>query len=393
MEYANKYLWDIPREWNIGTETLPLRERIKDMPRKGRVDFDGIIESEYGEKLITNMKYYILYKDEMDPELLEYYRSIGLNKRLFNKNELYAKWALYTPVSMEKEENKDKAYPLLFINHGATMPIHWEESSGFLPIAGREEMIVISAQNHNVDNLLKLLKFIEDNYPIDRSRIYATGYSQGGFKTLKFAYNYPDLFAAIAPCGAPLSLPDEVLPMSVIEKGKVFDIPGITICGQEESLEYFPMNQENVSLEIMGPDRHGKSLGEDPTTSELFNPNLEVIPISAKSRIAMYNKRRISLRRQQVSFTDCLKLVNSENEVERKLGIPADKIEIKVYSGVRHFISTVNNGEGKPFLKIVSVEGQPHWPIATMPEISWDYMKHFRRDTVTKKIIIDNKES
>ncbi len=387
-DYDNMYLWDIPREWNIGTEELPLRIRIKDMPRKDRVDFSKIINSDYGNLLISNMKPYILYKDEMDAELLEYYRSIGLNKKIYNREKLYEKWALYTPISLEKPANKDKHYPVLFINHGACMPIHWEESTGYLPIAGKEELIVISAQNHNSDNLMKILDFVEGKYNVDKSRVYLCGYSQGGMQSLMCAYRNPTRITAMAPCGSPLSLPDQMLPAQLINNAIGYDIPGITICGQEESLEYFPANLDNVSLDIMGPDRHGASLEADPTLHDLFNPKLDVIPKTAEAKIRMYNKRRTSMRLNEIPFDRCIDCKNSSNEVERMHGFPADETNFETIYGVRHFTSILKNDKDMNICKIISVEGQPHWPIATMPQIAWDYMKHFVRDVKTKEIII-----
>jgi predicted peptidase len=47
-----------------------------------------------------------------------------------------------------------------------------------------------------------LLDELEDTYRIDRSRIYLTGLSMGGYATWRLAMLYPDRFAAILPvCG------------------------------------------------------------------------------------------------------------------------------------------------------------------------------------------------
>jgi len=50
----------------------------------------------------------------------------------------------------------------------------------------------------------------EKNYPIDESRIYATGFSKGGAATMRVGIAFPEIFAAIAPGGAgPASLTGE----------------------------------------------------------------------------------------------------------------------------------------------------------------------------------------
>lgn len=49
---------------------------------------------------------------------------------------------------------------------------------------------------------IKLNRFLDSvmaRYPVDRNRIYLTGYSMGGIGTLDFAIRYPDRFAALLP--------------------------------------------------------------------------------------------------------------------------------------------------------------------------------------------------
>lgn len=47
-----------------------------------------------------------------------------------------------------------------------------------------------------VDGVLGLLKSIVAKYPVDASRLYATGQSMGGMIAMYFNINYPDIFAA-----------------------------------------------------------------------------------------------------------------------------------------------------------------------------------------------------
>jgi predicted peptidase len=49
------------------------------------------------------------------------------------------------------------------------------------------------------NKLYALYENICNTYKVDKTRVYLTGFSMGGFGTLKFARDYPDLFAAIAP--------------------------------------------------------------------------------------------------------------------------------------------------------------------------------------------------
>ena len=85
---------------------------------------------------------YIRYSDEMDPAYVQKWHAQGLDKQVMERNDFYHRWALFTPVS--SREKSSRRYPLLFVLHGSSMPINWEECSGFLPIAARDPIIFLS---------------------------------------------------------------------------------------------------------------------------------------------------------------------------------------------------------------------------------------------------------
>ena len=50
--------------------------------------------------------------------------------------------------------------------------------------------------------VIRLLDHISEKFPVDRSRIYLTGLSMGGYGSWKMAASHPDRFAAVSPiCG------------------------------------------------------------------------------------------------------------------------------------------------------------------------------------------------
>lgn len=55
------------------------------------------------------------------------------------------------------------------------------------------------APNRDVDFALAMLDRLERDYCIDRARVYATGFSNGGFFSHVLACTHPDRFAAVAP--------------------------------------------------------------------------------------------------------------------------------------------------------------------------------------------------
>lgn len=65
-------------------------------------------------------------------------------------------------------------------------------------------MIVIAPQcskdeHWDSDLLYKVFVDVYKKHKIDTKRIYLTGFSMGGFGSIKFAKDYPKLFAAVAP--------------------------------------------------------------------------------------------------------------------------------------------------------------------------------------------------
>jgi poly(3-hydroxybutyrate) depolymerase len=100
--------------------------------------------------------------------------------------------------------------PLVFNIHGYNMDAASEQSYTKMDqIADREKFIVVypSAINKSWDLsgtndftfILSIIDTIDARYHIDRSRIYASGFSQGGFMSFQLACRYSDIFAAIAP--------------------------------------------------------------------------------------------------------------------------------------------------------------------------------------------------
>ena len=120
-------------------------------------------------------------------------------------------YQLYLPDEYDSE--KDKEWPVILFLHGAGErgdnlelvkkhgPPKLAHQGKYLPF------IIISPQcpkNELWDNisLVALLDHLLDSYKCDRSRVYLTGLSMGGFGTFSLGLTHPDKFAAIAPiCG------------------------------------------------------------------------------------------------------------------------------------------------------------------------------------------------
>lgn len=120
-------------------------------------------------------------------------------------------YLLWLPADYKKD--KSKTFPVMIFLHGSgergenldlvkkNGPPSFVENRPDFPF------ILVSPQCPEgtwweIEDLQAMLEKILDKYRIDRSRIYLTGLSMGGFGTWSWACKYPDQFAAIAPvCG------------------------------------------------------------------------------------------------------------------------------------------------------------------------------------------------
>ena len=137
-------------------------------------------------------------------------------ERTFEKTittKVQGRYLLYLPQDYGKDKNR--RWPLVLFLHGmgergddlqelkATGPPQMVANGKQFPF------ILVSPQCpdychwiHLTDMLTALLDEVETKYSVDKSRIYLTGLSMGGFGTWALAAKQPKRFAAIAPiCG------------------------------------------------------------------------------------------------------------------------------------------------------------------------------------------------
>jgi predicted peptidase len=109
------------------------------------------------------------------------------------------------------KENPDKKYPLLIFLHGRSLSgtnLEMLKNYGVIYeiLRGLKiDFIVVAPQCQNGwenSKLVQVLDYAEKTYRVDKSRVYLTGMSMGGYGAWYFAGQYPNRFAAVAPvCG------------------------------------------------------------------------------------------------------------------------------------------------------------------------------------------------
>lgn len=141
--------------------------------------------------------------DELNGTLVEKHFSASYVKTV-NTDYL-----LYLPEGYDSS----RVYPLMVFLHGSgergdnpnQIRVHGFPKA--IVQGTRFDFILVAPQcktgtDWQSENLYHLIKGVISTYPIDSNRVYLTGMSMGGTGTWDLAFDYPDLFAAIAPvCG------------------------------------------------------------------------------------------------------------------------------------------------------------------------------------------------
>ena len=100
----------------------------------------------------------------------------------------------YLPQQMAQSYWREK-YPCFLLAPQCPLMINWSSTANSLESAEDNEQNLL-------DQIHEMIQDVSSKYPIDKRRIYITGYSMGGFGTWSMIARYPNTFAAAVPiCG------------------------------------------------------------------------------------------------------------------------------------------------------------------------------------------------
>jgi hypothetical protein len=102
------------------------------------------------------------------------------------------------------------------------------------------------------------------------------------------------------------------------------------------------------------------------------------------------NNRMASLRAAPRDPATCIGYLDgADTELHRVLGFYGDRERTESILGARHRNADIHNQDGQLPIRYVVFENAPHpWPV-TAGAHSWDFMKQYRRDTATGRIVVD----
>jgi hypothetical protein len=374
----------------------------------GEMDIDSLIAGEYGRKMteLADIRFRF-EEDPMGEQCLSFYKSLNIKKEMFEYENFYTRWTLFTPMDISDFSKQGKKLPFIFWNHGGANAIEVDEfSTKLVRMVNSEKFIVVMLQDTNWENVKRILSIVERKYPVDTERVYIMGFSQGGQTASSAMMRMSEVFAAAAPCGNEIfsSVDNKNIDYTLDEVAKLTYtfVPMLQMVGQCDMGNYAPLNlwreRKDWGSNLPRVSLYRNPQGDykdDPTnrSDERKARKAEPWPGADPDR---WKVNRLNLRLATLScvprnIEKCMSYQNSpEDELHHITGFYGDREQIKIYDGLKHYIVDIDNREGVNAFRYIVLEKSPHWPMNMMGELAWDFFKKFRRDAVSGKIIVDD---
>lgn len=253
--------------------------------------------------------------------------------------------------------NKERSVPLVLCFHGGgDSAKHIAFVSEWYRVAHDHNFLLVCVENHinsTATEMMELLEILKKEYPIDETRIYATGFSMGGCKTWDLYQEYPEIFAGLAPMDATFDVGQNL-----------YGNPSLGLHGTGT------INQ-NIMVPVFYAGGEETPLPELPFQAAKCRDRMEYV-LKVNDCSTPYN----------VSFE------NQADWEDKNWGIKGDTIE-KHHDNTRNADLTLNyftSKDGNTYTVFGSVSGQGHECRYHTCEEAWKFMSKFSRKN--GKIII-----
>lgn len=289
------------------------------------------------------------------------------------RQNLFKKWNSFVPVSAFAAENKDRKYPVVIVLHGGFNPIRIIDGWGFVQEAAKREWIVIVPSLELDDVLDEILAQAKALYPIDESRIYATGFSYGGYMSNLLGNKRPDVYAAVGPCGAPIGNGFVDKPIGPEPQTPFDGIPRAIAMGT-----YMPVFTASGNL-----DGHRFPVYDaiNFRTGESFVAEF-VEGINSWARVnhaPEFSLKEVLEMKEKKALSDAEKYLG--------LPLPSDCLHTVEADGITNYVGDIKSGDGIVRVRVMCEMNMPHWPTPEMVRQMYDFFSHFSRNPQTKESV------
>lgn len=163
------------------------------------------------------------------------YKALGITETVKTLPTTSGTTEYYEYIPDSVDLTKEGSVPLVVAFHGGGNHAEFHAWASEWPLLGQQEGFIVLAVNQHVsqltDDVINLLNAVFEQYPaIDRTRVYATGFSMGSVKSWNLGTKYPEYFAGIMPMDAgymteddttlaDLQLKDTIMPVFYVAGG------------------------------------------------------------------------------------------------------------------------------------------------------------------------------
>lgn len=287
-------------------------------------------------------------------------------------------WYEYVPEGAR--DAADGSCPLLLTLHGNNNdPRINVETAGWADVAVAENLLVVSPEwqmpggdpadpenegftnatglnGMGDDGVIALVKSLLAKYPqIDASRVYVSGLSAGGAKSMYYGVAFGELFAAVASFSGVNNMGAELTEAADAAERKT---PLLYLCGDHDQLGMIPVD---------GSSEHGfVELTEGDMVPQESDPNTHIWPA-----IQAY---------QRVCGLEVVE--NPDMEANEYYGLALENQQ-EVKLGTRDMlVGSLSDDEGE-LIRLGAIKMYPHWNYEFEGAYAWEFLRQFSRNQET----------
>jgi len=375
MDKYDLSLFDVPMP---GAGNRTLREHLIAMGNKW-FDVEKCITGENGRMLLEFNANRRAFAEDTAPEIFEYWQKLGMKKTVHSGEKPGYDWVSYTPVSAFLPENAERKYPLIIFTNA--VDVHESESYGIIQEAAKREYIVVVLREVNDEAYVAgVPAMAAELLPVDRSRIYATGFSYGSGRAELLALKHPELLAAYAPTGCHMIGDENFITEAELAHAREVGMPTCLISGHYESTQEFPLTRDIYEYHKPGEVRPYTIRDERGVLYCNF-------PKTGEEKVERLRRRLWAMRCRDVTFEMCKAAGSSGDPVSEAIGAPFDKTELKVMYGVNVYIGDYTDSDGNDKLRVICIDHMPHYLTPPVGPLMLDFFDRFSRDPESGKIV------
>lgn len=301
-------------------------------------------------------------------------------------------WIEACPESVRK--NPDKKVPLVLFSHGMSdNPLKAADMAKLHELGEREGFITVYTFSSDrfkwnlnldpdlpsdIDYYLALIKYLKNKYPVDETRIYVSGFSNGAGMAMTFAFTHPEIVAAAFPI-------DSTFPYATM---KFFRMPG----GAPYITRVAKDGEEPSYMSIPRMEDPEKNLAPMKAALERQKEKRYTLPVMYfyGTRESEYPIRKGCNQEITYNFWKEFNNIPIEPTVDdlepEAVGVRGHKVvelrpcaEHPDHRFTRHIFYT-NDPEPKDYYNFVLMQGKAHDVHPSEGELGWKFVSRFRRN-------------